>query len=141
MTLTINPTFTFSARKKMLLKQDLEWNYQILRSAAQLNWIPVEFDEVTGRMKSSKSIWRKILFKIWQCLMPCQVGFMTLRTLGSLSSSELDWDFLPIVMIACSSYLIVFVIIWNVFDSERDLNCKVYNEILHIHRKTIAKNK
>jgi hypothetical protein len=112
----------------------------------------VEFKFHGDGMKSAKSLRRKIQFKLWQCLLMIRLSFMMIRLVLSFTVEttngksdghpdpvdvHLDWDFLPVSIILCVCFMGSVVIVWLVFDTERELNCKVYNEILNIRRTNI----
>jgi len=125
----------------MLTRLDLKWNYSTFSFLSKINLIPVIFNELTGQMETQKSIWRKIQFKLWQLLFLSQTIFVTIRTGRSafFAGDQSDWDFTPIMIILCSVYIGIFSMIYTMFDSGRDLNIKVYNEILKI-RGTLFKS-
>ena len=118
----------------MLTRLDLKWNYLAFSLLSKLNLIPVNFNELTGQMENQKSIWKKIQFKLWQLLFLSQTIFMSIRTGQSafFAGGQSDWDFTPIMVISCTAYIAAFSTIYTMFDSGRDLNIKVYNEILKI---------
>jgi hypothetical protein len=117
----------------MLTPRDLRWNSRAFSLLSQLNLIPVKFDAVTGRMESQHSIWRKILFKLWEFVFCCYTANATIRTVYmALYSEDPDWDFLPIMLIGSVAYCGIFVVVHTIFDRARDLIPKVYNEIITI---------
>ena len=119
-------------------------------------WIPVTFKPVMlggggGQIESAEiSIWRKIGFKVTQAMVTCQVLFVSLRTLeyvrwgdagffGDESKDvnvDLNWDFVPVMLIATESYLIWNTIFFLVFDAGRELNRKIFNEFIRLRGKT-----
>jgi hypothetical protein len=118
----------------MLTRLDLKWNYATFSVLSNLNLIPVIFNGLTGQMENQKSVWKKIQFKLWQLLFLSQTIFMTIRTGRSafFTGYQSVWDFTPIMVIFCTGYITTFSMFYTMFDSGRDLNMKVYNEILKI---------
>ena len=45
---------------------------------------------------------------------------------------DLDWDFVPLMLIFTASYLTVNTIAYLLFDAARELNRKVFNEIVKL---------
>ena len=124
-------------------------------------WIPFTFTPVMlggggGQIESGKiSIWRKIGFKINQILALCQALFISVRTLEYVKCGDagflgvkgskdvnvnvdvdLNWDFVPIMLILMEAYLALNAIAYVTFDVGRELNAKVFNEFIRLWGKT-----
>jgi len=87
------------------------------------------------------SIWREIEYKMWQSLSISQASFNIFRTLNYVTGTdgELDWDFVPL-MLLISTYFICFNLIGHfIFDSDRTLTVKVYNENRTLRGKAFAR--
>jgi len=105
---------------------------------------PVILGEGVGQMSSdNSSIWTQIGFKIVQFLIFCHTSFISLRTFEYISGGggsgmeekgNLDWDFVPMMLIFTVSYVIVQFLGYLIFDSGQ-LNKEVYNEILKLRGK------
>ena len=105
-------------------------------------------------MKSGEiSIWRRIGFKVTQILFTGQAMFISFRTLEYMKYGDagffgeklddeedvdLDWDFVPMMLIATLCYLTADVNVYLIFDAGRELNRKVFNEIVRLRGKPIA---
>ena len=121
-------------------------------------WIPVTFKSVMlggdgvghgGHMESEGiSIWRRIGFKMIQVLFALQTVFISFRTLEYLKCGdagffggqrsdddedvELNWDFVPIMLIATKSYLTYDAFGALIFDVGPALNAKIFNELIRL---------
>ena len=131
-------------KAKMLTKEDLKWTQKFLCLYSKLGIIPVTFKptilgEGAEEMRIGKiSIVRRIQFKLSQILFTCQTLFISFRTLDYATGGEkkeLDWDLVPMMLIFSATYLIFDVLNHMIFDSNRELNTKVHNEILKLRGK------
>ena len=112
---------------------------------SKLLFIPVTFQPMMlggcgGLIESGEiSIRRQIGFKIIQILAFCQTLFVFIRTLEYVKygdgSGDLDWDIVPVMLIATVVYFIVHFNVYCIFDAGQDLTMKVYNEIIRLHGK------
>ena len=147
----------------MLTKRDLRWTQKFFSFYSKLMWIPVTFKPVMmmsggggGQMETGRiSIWRRIGFKLTQLLVTCQTLFISLRTLeyviggdaGSFGEGsadedgdelELDWDIVPIILCFTIGYHTGNVLAYSIFDAQRELNTKVFNEFIKLRGKIRA---
>ena len=134
----------------MLTKEDLRWTTKCLTLYSKLGIIPVTFKpailgEGAGEMRSGViSIWKRFAFKLTQALFTVQTLFISFRTLeyatsggGSVDNNDgqeekknLDWDLVPMMLMFTDSYLTIDATTHFIFDQTRQLNAKVYNELL-----------
>ena len=131
----------------MLTKGDLRWNDKVFSLYSDLMLLPVTFRpdsmwEGAGEMRTEKSsIWRRIAFKFFQIVVNCDTFFMAFRILECMmggderDDADLDWDLLPMMIIFFSGYLTVDVNTYFIFDSGRQLNIKIYNELRKLRGK------
>ena len=138
----------------MLTKEDLKWTTKCLSLYSKLGIIPVTFKPATlgegaGEMRSGKiSTFKIIRFKLIQILFTCHALFMSFRTLdyatggifGNKDGEEeeakvLDWDLVPMMLLFTDGYITIDVTTHFMLDSARQLNVKVYNEILKFRGK------
>ena len=142
----------------MLTKRDLRWTWLAFWLYSKMLLMPVTFKPVMlggdgGQMESGEISWRRTIgFKMTQILYTCQALFCLFRTLeymkwgeggffGTGSNDEeedvdLDWDFVPIMLIFTITYftfLIPGYLVWNV---GAELNTKVFNELIRLRGKT-----
>jgi len=118
-------------------------------------WIPVTFKPVMlggdgGQMESgSISIWRRIGFKMTQLLLTGNTLFVSYRTLeyvkcgdagffGERSNEKLglDWDFVPMMFMMMVYYVTWDAVAYFLYDAQRGLNTKVFNEFIRLRGKT-----
>jgi hypothetical protein len=131
----------------MLTGSDLRWNYAIFRLASHLCLLPVMFDrrrhgdDGTDHMETTTniSIWRKVVYKMWYIFAMIQIILMVFRTGQSIflpsSDETTDWNFMPVNIIFCFAYYLAYEMTRFVFAMEqRELNTKVYNEIIRIRQ-------
>ena len=97
------------------------------------------------------SIGRRVGFKLFQMMFTCQTVFISYRTLdyatagtmtmetedGTGDDDDLDWDIVPMMLIFTACYLVTDILIHLIFDVGRELNSKVYNEILKLRGNNI----
>ena len=121
---------------------------------SKLMWIPFTFTPVMlggggGQIESGTiSIWRKIGFKMTQILFACQALFVAFRTLEymrwgdagffgeeSKENVNLNWDFVPIMVIFATGFMTYDVNAYFIFDVGRELNRKVFNEFIRLRGK------
>ena len=134
----------------MLTKEDLKWTQKFLWLYSKLGIIPVTFKpailgEGAGEMRSgTPSIGRRIQFKLTQILFTCLTIFISFRTLDYATDGvftedddeeeNLDWDLVPMLIFSVG-YLTDNVLNHLVFESGREVNTKVHNEILKLRGK------
>ena len=129
----------------MLTKKDLNWTAKFFSIYSKLMWIPVTFQPFMlggGLMETGEvCIRRRIGFKMTQILFASQTLFISSRALEYLSAEdvELNWDFVPFMLIAIVAYLTYNVMAYLLFDLGRDLNKKVFNEISKLRGKSNKK--
>jgi len=138
----------------MLTKKDLKWTNLFLSIYSKLGIIPATFKpdvlgKGAGQMQSGKiSIRKRITFKLAQMLLTGHSVFILFRTLeyatggglvgGKYGEKEeeedevLDWDLVPMMLIFTNSFLTMDVTTHLIFNYARQLNVKVYNEILKL---------
>ena len=140
----------------MLTKEDLKWTYKCLSLYSKLGIIPVTFKpagilgEGAGEMRTGEvSIWKRVGFKLTQTLFTSQTLFISFRTLeyvtqgvfledGGQQDTDLDWDLVPMLLIFTDGYLTFDVTTHFIFDFGRQLNAKIYNEILKLRGESKA---
>ena len=138
----------------MLTKRDLRWTTKFFSIYSKLMIIPFTFTPVMlggggGQIESGPiSCWRKIGFKMTQILVVCQTVFISVRTLeymkygdagffGEEPTEDLDlnWDFVPMLLSTSLYFLALNAIASLVFDVSRELNRKVFNELIRLRGK------
>ena len=141
-----------------MTKHDLRWTRWFFSLYSKLMWIPVTFKPVMlggdgGQMETGEiSIRRRIGFKMTQLVFTCQTLFMTIRTLEYVTYGDagffgqepghdvklklkLDWDLVPAMLVGTSAYLNANVMTYLMFDAQRELNRKVFNEFIRLRGK------
>ena len=129
----------------MLTQKDLRWNYKSFSLYSKLNLLPFTFKPnfLLGRPQQMEcegsSIWRESVFKLIQVLFTAQACFISFRTAQNASGddkkADLDWDFVPIMLILSAAHLNINLLAYFTFDGAPELNTKIYNEILKLRGK------
>ena len=95
------------------------------------------------------SVSRRIGFKMTQLLVYGHALFVSIRTLEYMTCGDggffeersdgeglaLNWDIVPMMLIGTLFYVIVDINLYFVLDARRELNTKVFNEIVRLRGK------
>ena len=129
----------------MLTSEDLSWSYKSFSLSSKLNLFPVTFRPVLlgGQMETGQvSTWKKIGFKFYQMIFTCRMIFISFRTLQYMTGfgfsgeeTNLNWDFVPILLIFTAAFVTGNFIAYFIFDVGRELNVKLYNELIKLRGK------
>ena len=93
------------------------------------------------------STWKKICFKFYQMIFTCRMIFISFRTLQYMTGfgfsgeeTDLNWDFVPILLIFTAAFVTGNFIAYYMFDVGRELNIKLYNEIMKLRGEFQSSN-